>query len=166
MPWNRQNPFWRSDSLKKPAGFTSVDGWRPTGCVMRELCELWFFSKALLNPNQIGRLQFWTNWTSQNWAKQTSAELGKHLRCEGLQVSYENHLWITLRNSMPFNHFLKTKYQQLESFLLSVRVHQVSSKMAMKGAGVFNTSHLTQRRGNIWNFWKLLELIIKHYQIP
>lgn len=34
------------------------------------------------------------------------------------------------------------KYQQLESFLLSVRVHQVSSRMAMKGAVFLKILHI------------------------
>ncbi len=88
MPWNRQKTFGRYDSLSLQDSRVLMDGGQwDAWCVMRNWARFDFF-KNWLNPNQIERLQFWTEWTSQNWAKQTGGELGKHLRSEQLQIIY------------------------------------------------------------------------------
>ena len=121
---NGQNPFWRYDSLKKSLQDSRLlmdGGQRDVWCVNCARCD--FFQKLCwilirsedFSFEQIGLPKTGPSKLVRSWASTCAVK--------GCKVSYENHLWITLRNSMPFNHFLKTKYQQLESFLLSVRVH-------------------------------------------
>lgn len=124
-----KSPRCRQTTATRLQGRTSVDGWRPNGmCDAWTVRALWFFSIALLNPNRLdfpklGQANWWgvgqapALWRAASlfWKSSPSLSSGH------FQRSTIWWLWTMkwFRNSIPFNQVLTTKYQQLESFLLS-----------------------------------------------